>query len=166
MTTTETGRGKRPRMPLAGPYGHPFHPILVTVPIGAWTSSLVLDVGSRMNQDAALAEGALWLIVIGVVGALAAAVFGVMDLSGVRPRTRAFRTGVTHLVLNTAAVVLYAVNAGVRIGADDGPVGAAPFTLSVIALAIVGTSGWLGGRLAYHYGVRVADEETQAAGFR
>ena len=27
---------------LAGPYGHPFHPILVTVPIGAWVASLML----------------------------------------------------------------------------------------------------------------------------
>jgi hypothetical protein len=27
-------------------------------------------------------------------------------------------------------------------------------------------SGWLGGMLSYRYGVRVADEETQAEGFR
>ncbi|MFL6055426.1 MAG: hypothetical protein ACJ72W_21365 [Actinoallomurus sp.] len=28
---------------LAGPYGHPFHPILVTLPIGAWVASLVFE---------------------------------------------------------------------------------------------------------------------------
>jgi uncharacterized membrane protein len=32
---------------LAGPYGHPLHPLLVTVPIGAWLASLVFDVASR-----------------------------------------------------------------------------------------------------------------------
>jgi uncharacterized membrane protein len=32
---------------LAGPYGHPWHPILVTVPIGSWVASLVFDVSSR-----------------------------------------------------------------------------------------------------------------------
>ena len=32
---------KRPVTKLAGPYGHPFHPALVTVPIGAWVASLV-----------------------------------------------------------------------------------------------------------------------------
>ncbi|PWI10201.1 hypothetical protein DIZ27_14145 [Streptomyces sp. NWU339] len=33
---------------LAGPYGHPFHPILVTVPIGAWVTSLVFDIASHV----------------------------------------------------------------------------------------------------------------------
>ena len=166
MSATEPGRAKRPRTRLAGPYGHPFHPILVTVPIGAWVSSLVLDIGSRVQDDGdALAEGSLWLIVIGLVGALAAAVFGLIDLSSIRPRTRAFRTGITHLALNTVVVVLYAVNAGLRLGDDDGPVPAGQLVLSLVALAVLGVSGWLGGLLAYHYGVRVADEQTQAEGF-
>ncbi len=167
MSMSDAGRAKRPRTPIAGPYGHPFHPILVTVPIGAWVSSLVFDIASRVSDDGeAFARGSLWLVVIGVVGALAAAVFGLMDLSTIAPRTKAFRTGVTHLVLNSVVVVLYAVNAGLRLGADDGPVDNGPLVLSIAALAVLGTSGWLGGQLAYHYGVRVADEGTQAQGFR
>ncbi|MGW0424100.1 hypothetical protein [Streptomyces sp. NPDC003015] len=40
-------QAKRPvSAALAGPYGHPFHPILVTVPIGAWVASLVFDIAS------------------------------------------------------------------------------------------------------------------------
>jgi hypothetical protein len=39
-----TGPAKQPRTVLAGPYGHPFHPILVTVPIGAWVASVVFDI--------------------------------------------------------------------------------------------------------------------------
>ncbi|WP_329414860.1 DUF2231 domain-containing protein [Nocardia vinacea] len=38
--------------------------------------------------------------------------------------------------------------------------------LSITALAVLGVSGYLGGKLAYHYGVRVADETTQASGYR
>ena len=38
---------KRPVTELAGPYGHPFHPILVTVPIGAWVVAFVFDLISR-----------------------------------------------------------------------------------------------------------------------
>ena len=38
--------------------------------------------------------------------------------------------------------------------------------LSFVGLAVVGASGFLGGKLAYHYGVRVADESVQAEGFR
>jgi hypothetical protein len=36
--------------------------------------------------------------------------------------------------------------------------------LSLVALAVLGAGGYLGGELAYRYGVRVADEQTQATG--
>ena len=59
---------------LAGPYGHPFHPILVTVPIGAWLCSLVFDIASQMvDEPAFLTQASEWLIGIGVLGAAAAA---------------------------------------------------------------------------------------------
>ena len=46
------GRAKQPvSAALAGPYGHPFHPILVTVPIGAWAGSLVFDIASHLVAD-------------------------------------------------------------------------------------------------------------------
>jgi uncharacterized membrane protein len=44
-------------------------------------------------------------------------------------------------------------------------VGWGPLALSAAALAALGVSGYLGGELAYHYGVRVADEATQAHGY-
>jgi uncharacterized membrane protein len=37
----------------------------------------------------------------------------------------------------------------------------AGFVLSLLAYLLVGASGFLGGELAYRYGVRVADESTQ-----
>ena len=37
--------------------------------------------------------------------------------------------------------------------------------VSAVALAVLAVSGWLGGKLAYRYGVRVADEATQAQGY-
>jgi hypothetical protein len=46
-----------------------------------------------------------------------------------------------------------------------GPVPAGPLVLSAAALAGLGVAGYLGGELAYHYGVRVADEKTQASGY-
>jgi uncharacterized membrane protein len=41
-----------------------------------------------------------------------------------------------------------------------------PLALAVVSLALLGVSGFLGGKLAYRYGVRVADEQTQAEGYR
>lgn len=169
MTTpARSDNAKRPRTLLAGPYGHPFHPILVTVPIGAWIASLVFDIASRISNDDArmFAEGAYWLIAIGIVGALAAAIFGLIDLLTIPRGTAAFTTGVTHMGLNLAVVVLFVVNFLIR--RSDGYESVKPLhlTLTIIAIVLLGASGWLGGKLAYRYGVRVADESTQAEGFR
>jgi uncharacterized membrane protein len=154
--------------PAAGPYGHPFHPLLVTVPIGAWIGALVLDIGSRAADDGgALARGAYWMIGVGVVGALVAAVAGLLDLLAIPPRTRARTVGITHMLLNLAVVALFVVSFIWR--ADRGaevPTNGWLFVLSGAALLLLSASGWLGGMLSYRYGVRVADEETQLAGFR
>ena len=160
-------RGKEPVSALlAGPYGHPFHPILVTVPIGAWVCSLVLDVASHVaDPGATLAVGSRWLIGIGVLGALAAATVGFLDFFGIPSGTPAHRTAVTHMCLNLGVTVAFALDFTWRLG-DTGPVAAGPIALSVAALIALGAAGVLGGKLAFHYGVRVAAEADQAEGFR
>jgi len=96
---------------LAGPYGHPLHPLLVTVPIGAWLTSLVFDVASRFAAHPGfLTQGAEWLIGIGVAGALAAATVGFLDLLGIAPGTPAFRTAIWHMSLNLVITGTYAAN--------------------------------------------------------
>src|SRR5438477_10384574 len=102
---------KEPVTVVAGPYGHPFHPILVTVPIGAWICSLIFDIATRVNSDGSppLVEAAYWLIGIGVIGALVAAVFGLLDLLAIPRRTRAFTVGLTHLILNLGVVAMFAI---------------------------------------------------------
>jgi uncharacterized membrane protein len=161
---------KDPVTPIAGPYGHPFHPIFVTIPIGAWICALIFDIASRVkdNGSPTLVDAAYWLIGIGIIGALVAAIFGLLDLLSIPRRTRAFATGLTHMSLNLIVVALFVVNfiwrhndhldlAKVRVG---------QLVLSAVAVAILAVSGWLGGTLAYHFGVRVADQTTQADGFR
>jgi uncharacterized membrane protein len=153
---------------LAGPYGHPFHPMLVTVPIGAWVSSIVFDVGSHIIGDPEfLTLGSQWLIAIGVLGALAAAMVGFFDLFGIPTGTTAFRTGLVHMSLNLGITVAYALNFLWRHASYDQPgrVAVGQLVLSVVSLAALGVSGYLGGKLAYRFGVRVADENTQAKGF-
>lgn len=164
----ESGNAKHPVTVVAGPYGHPFHPILVTVPIGAWTGSLIFDIASHIvDRPGFLTQGSEWLIGIGILGALAAAVFGLLDLLAIPTGTRAFRTGLIHMSLNLGVTIAYVVNFLWRHGSytHEGRVGAGQLALSAVSLAVLGISGSLGGKLAYRYGVRVADEHTQAEGF-
>ncbi len=156
---------KRPRSIIAGPYGHPFHPIAVTIPIGAWTSSLVFDLlGLAADDPAAFAAGSRMLIAIGVVGAVVASVLGLLDMSRIERRTPAHRTALAHLAINTTAIVLFSLGLLVRL-VDAGRIPLVAFGLSLIAAAGLSVSGWLGGKLSYRWGVRVADEQTQREGF-
>ncbi|HZX04644.1 DUF2231 domain-containing protein [Kribbella sp.] len=165
---TALEQAKRPRSIIAGPYGHPFHPILVTVPIGTWVASIVFDIVALADaaEEKAFSEGAYWLIGIGIVGAVLAAVFGLIDLLAIPRGTRVFRTGLTHMALNLIVVVVFVVDFAVRAGQGYENASTAGLVLSLVALALLGVSGWLGGRLAYHYGVRVASEGTQSEGYR
>jgi uncharacterized membrane protein len=165
------GPAKRPTTVLAGEYGHPLHPALVAVPIGAWVASVVLDVGSHVvaspTSAATAAHAAWWLLALGVLGAVAAASVGFLDLIAIPPGTRAWRTGLTHMSCNLAATGLFAV-AWVLRRDDVAPTAGTSWghvVLSLVALVLLSAGGYLGGELAYRYGVRVADEGTQATGF-
>ncbi|HEY7484160.1 MAG TPA: DUF2231 domain-containing protein [Streptosporangiaceae bacterium] len=168
---TDTRPAKQPVTALAGPYGHPLHPAMVTLPIGAWAASLVFDVASRVVDDPAfLVQGSRWLLAIGVLTALAAATVGFLDLFAIPTGTRAHRIALLHMTLNLLVVTSYTVNFLLRANAGSDTtahgVGAGYIAASAVTFACLGLSGLLGGELAYRYGVRVADENTQAGGFR
>ena len=160
-------RAKRPRSILAGPYGHPVHGFLVTIPIGAWTAALIFDIVAFFADDREVfTRGALWLVGIGIIGALLAAIVGLLDLSTLEKETRVRRLALFHLACNAAAIALFTISFLVRLGADRSDVSVLGFGLSILAYLLIGLSGFLGGELVYRYGVRVADEATQITAFR
>jgi uncharacterized membrane protein len=93
---------------------------------------------------------------------------GFLDWFPIPSGTGAYRTGLVHLTLNLSVTAAYVVNFLWRHGSYQRPeaVGGGQLALSVVSLAALGVSGYLGGKLAYRYGVRVADEDVQAEGFR
>ena len=142
--------------------GRPIHVMAVAIPIGLWIFSLVCDViqVSGHNPD-------LWFTVAyitmagGLVGALVAAIFGFIDLSGL-PHGHARAVALTHMGLNLGVVALYAVNLWLRTGDLDSML--VPLLLSVAAIATLALSGWLGGELVHIYMIGVdADEGAKRA---
>jgi uncharacterized membrane protein len=156
----------RPATGLAGRYGHPVHPALVAVPIGAWVASFCFDLASHLVAEPQfLAQGSRWLIAIGVLGALLAAMAGFLDLLSLPAGSRVLRTALVHMSLALLATTGYAVGFVIRGDEPAAPVPVGVLLLSAVSLAALGGAGYLGGSLAYRYGVRVADEVTQAEGY-
>ncbi|MGB6057503.1 MAG: DUF2231 domain-containing protein, partial [Microthrixaceae bacterium] len=89
----------RPGTAVSGPYGHPFHPLLVTIPIGAWVCTVALDIASKVSEGRAYARPAVWLCAVGIVSAVVAAVFGLIDFRRLTKGTKAHQTALTHMVL-------------------------------------------------------------------
>jgi uncharacterized membrane protein len=131
--------------------GHPLHPMLVTLPIGLWVFSLVADFVFVSTGDDRWGATAYFTLGGGIVGALLAAVPGLLDFLGLHePRER--RVATTHLILNLAIVAIQAFNFWLR--AQPEYAGSRlPVWISVVAVATLVISGWLGGQLVHVLGV-------------
>jgi uncharacterized membrane protein len=159
----------RPGNALAGPYGHPVHPMIVPVAIGAWVAAVAFDVASLTLEGQAYGRPAKWLVAIGVVAAIVAAVFGLIDYRRIAKGTRAHRLATTHLIVNDVALGLFIVSFLLRHTDDRDLLDGTPvlaFVLALVALVLLGVGGWLGGELVYRYGLRVTDEVDQLEGYR
>ena len=138
--------------------GHPIHPMLVTIPIGLWIFSLACDLIHVGGGATAWTTVALFTMGGGIVGALAAALFGSIDMLSLPPGPR--KTALAHMAINLAVVALYAVNFALRLRAETSEPGKLIW-LSVIAIALLGMSGWLGGKLVYEHGIGVDTKALQ-----
>ena len=86
--------------------GHPLHPVFTDIPLGAWTTGLVLDAVAAVRDEPAIEDAADMAIAIGLVGAAGAALTGLTDWSETSGTSR--RTGLLHGLMNIAATTLYA----------------------------------------------------------
>lgn len=132
---------------------HPIHTMLVALPIGMWVFSLVCDIVLRAGGGSTWGPAAYYAVGIGIIGALTAAVFGLIDLLAIPAETRARTLGYWHLGLNLSITVLFIVNFYLR--TIGGPVAVTPFILSIVGVAALLVSGWLGGEMIYVEGVAV-----------
>jgi uncharacterized membrane protein len=141
---------------------HPIHPMLVTIPIGLWIASLVCDVIYASTRTVFWYDMAWWAMAFGVLGALAAAVPGLIDYNTtIRNSERAYPIARLHMILNFSAVALYVLNLWMRAdyAATTGTMLVAAIGLSVLTIVGVSVSGWLGGELVYRYGIGMGREE-------
>jgi len=123
--------------------GTVFHPIVVQVPIGAWTSSLILDVAWLMDQNDGIAEGSDILMWTGNLSALAAAATGLtnwVDTDGIERRK-----GIFHALMNSTVTVMNLTSSIMRLTGQR----RSAITLAALGYTIAMYSAHVGGELSY-----------------
>ena len=138
--------------------GHPIHPMLVPIAIGCFIFSFASDlIFYASGNSEPWNMLAYYTIIGGILGALAAAVPGLIDLLSLPSTIRS--TALKHMAINLAVVVLYVVNAWMR--HSDGDDLQVPTLLSLAAILMLVVSGWLGGKMVYEAGVGVHTDTTR-----
>ena len=139
-------------------FGHPIHPMLIVFPLGLLSTAVVFDVIYLITGNDDLAIVSFWAIAAGIVGGLAAAIFGLIDWLAIPRDTRAKRIGLTHGIGNVVIVVLFAISWLLRLGDPGFRPSLVPFVLELLAAGIALFTAWLGGELVYRLRVAVDDD--------
>ena len=140
--------------------GHPLHPVLTDIPLGAWTAAFVLDVleaNSRRSRRREYARGADTCIVIGIAGAAGSALTGLTDWTGTDALPR--RKGLIHAALNTTALACYVASLVLRRRGRR----TEARTLAYVGGGVVTVGAYLGGSLVYKDRIGVDHAEAPPA---
>jgi nitrite reductase/ring-hydroxylating ferredoxin subunit/uncharacterized membrane protein len=128
--------------------GHPLHPVLTDLPIGAWSAAAVLDaMESAGHKDCA--RGADLAIQVGLAGAAGSAITGLTDWQATDGTAR--RVGVAHGLINLTSAALYTASLVARSRRNR----SAGRTLAFLGFAASMAAAYLGGHLVYSKGIGV-----------
>jgi nitrite reductase/ring-hydroxylating ferredoxin subunit/uncharacterized membrane protein len=138
--------------------GHPLHPVLTDIPLGAWSLAVLFDIIYLFNRSTTWASAADLTIFVGILAALATAITGYTDWNETIGRER--RVGVAHGLINTVVLVLYVVSLVVRVSA--GSRGAA-IIVAFISYLLLLSAAYLGGEMIFSIGTGVNHHAFQHA---
>jgi nitrite reductase/ring-hydroxylating ferredoxin subunit/uncharacterized membrane protein len=142
-------------------FGHPLHPAITDVPITAWSLTAIFDVLWLIAHPSWAAYGAFVTVIVGLLGALGAAVTGLADWSDTYGAER--RVGLNHALFNVGATALYLVSFLLRLpGGPDDSIAAA--IVGFIGLICVIYAAYLGGDMVFTKGTGVNHTAWEAAG--
>jgi uncharacterized membrane protein len=134
--------------------GHPIHPMLIVFPLGLLATAVIFDVIGLASGNHEWHGISFWMIAAGIIGGLAAAVFGLVDWMAIPNGTRAKRIGLWHGLGNVFVTLMFAVSWWMRRADPTNPDGFA-LGLAIAAVMLALVTGWLGGELVDRLGVGV-----------
>lgn len=133
--------------------GHPLHPVLTDVTIGAWVLGAFFDGLSLLTRSHHTRKTADDLTTLGVITSVPTAIAGMADYSTIKQKAAGH--GLLHGLLNSTALVLYVLSLRARKNNRRG----LGLLLSTTALGVMTGSAWLGGEMVYRLRVGVNHNE-------
>ena len=136
------------------PFGQPAHPALVRLPLGCWTSAVLLEAFPGTERASGM------LIAAGIAGTAPAAATGLADWSALHRDQQ--RVGLVHAVCQASAATLFIGSLAARVGGRPGY----GRLLSASGLAVASIGSYLGGHLALRLGAGAshADQVSHLSG--
>jgi nitrite reductase/ring-hydroxylating ferredoxin subunit/uncharacterized membrane protein len=145
------GRGLKNLLYGTKALGHPLHPTITDLPMGAWTAGVVADYVGRVTHLVPPQAGDIGLAV-GIVAALGAVATGYTDFYNTYGQER--RYGLTHAVVMTTSTLLMVVSLGVRwLAGEEGSW--LPIGLATVGLLLAFGGAYFGGHLTFALGTMV-----------
>ena len=127
--------------------GHPLHPLLTDVPVGAFTVAIVLDLLGLQSTAAPV-------IAFGILAMLATMVAGYVDYIDIDMDGPPRRYGSVHQTLMLLSLVCYFISGGMRYGQFGGP-GSIEVPLSIVGYVLLAVGAYLGGDIVFRQGMQV-----------
>src|SRR5579884_3813076 len=129
--------------------GHPLHPVITDVPVGAWTTSMVLDTAAAMTGNEGVATAADIAVGTGIAAAVGAALTGFTDWSDTYGKER--KVGLLHGLLMGSTTVLYSLSLVSRLTGNR----KTGTGLSNLAAAVLTAGAYVGGDEVFDIGYGV-----------
>jgi uncharacterized membrane protein len=134
---------------------HPIHPMLIPVPIVCFIGALVTDIAYALTAEIMYADFSAWLLLVGIVFGVLAAIAGLTDFLGnrlIREQAPAW----PHLIGNLVVLVLAFFNNMIHTRDAWTSVMPVGLILSIVTVLILPVTGWLGWAMVYRHRVGVA----------
>ncbi len=134
--------------------GHALHQMLIVFPLGLLSTAVLFDIIYMVTRDVRWTQASYFMIAAGVIGGLAAALFGWIDWFGIPRGTRAWRIGLIHGVGNVVVLILFALSWLLR-RSDPGSPASEAVAAALGGFVLSAVTAWLGGELVDRLGVGV-----------
>ena len=135
--------------------GHSLHQMLIVFPLGLLTTSLLFDISGALLNKVELYRVSYWMITIGVMSGLLAAIAGFIDWGAIPAGTRAKAVGLSHGLANVAMLACFALSWWLRYSLNSANPSVLAIVLSFLAVGVGLLAAWLGGELVNRLGVGI-----------